>query len=103
MGKRTRKVRAVEGGETTLGELIHMRIRGAIEQAVAEELEAALGRRYERIDATPRKKKRALCGRRPVTPNVTNSPGEGLRPNGGPTWLAAKAGTLWSLPNQAVA
>ena len=83
MGKRTRKVRAVEGGETTLGELIHMRIRGAIEQAVAEELEAALGRRYERIDATPRKKKRALCGRRPVTPNVTNSPGEGLRPNGG--------------------
>ena len=32
--------------------------------------------------ATPRKKKRALCGRRPVTPNVTNSPGEGLRPNG---------------------
>ena len=54
MGKRTRKVGAVEGGETTLGELIHVRIRGAIEQAVAEELEAALGRRYERIDAEQR-------------------------------------------------
>ena len=54
MGKRTRKVRAVEGDETTLGELIHVRIRAAIEQAVAEELEAALGRRYERIDAEQR-------------------------------------------------
>jgi transposase-like protein len=55
MGKGTRKLRAVEGHETTLGELIHERIRGAIEQAVAEELEAALGRRYERIEAGERR------------------------------------------------
>jgi transposase-like protein len=55
MGKRTRKQGVVEPGETTLGELIHERIRGAIERAVAEELEAALGRRYERIEADERR------------------------------------------------
>jgi len=55
MGKRTRKLRVVEAGTTTLGELIHERIRGAIEQAVAEELEAALGRRYERIEGAGRR------------------------------------------------
>ena len=55
MGKRTRKLRVVEPGQTTLGELIHERIRGAIEQAVVEELEAALGRRYERIDEEARR------------------------------------------------
>jgi transposase-like protein len=55
MGKRTRKLRAVEGHETTLGELIHERIREAIEKAVAEELEAALGPRYERVEAEERR------------------------------------------------
>jgi len=55
MGKRTRKLGAVEGGETTLGELIHREVREAIERAVFEELEAALGRRYERIEAGERR------------------------------------------------
>lgn len=55
MGKRTGKHRVVEAGETTLGETtlgepIRERIRGAIEQAVAEELEAALGCRHARIE-----------------------------------------------------
>jgi hypothetical protein len=49
MGKSTRKLRAVESCETTLGELIHERIRQTIEKAIAAELEAALGRRYERV------------------------------------------------------
>ena len=55
MGKGTRKLRAVEGHETTLGELIHREIREAIEEAVFEELEAALGQRYERIEAWQRR------------------------------------------------
>lgn len=55
MGNRTRKQRVVEGGETTLGELIHREIRGAIERALFEELEAALGHRYERIAAGERR------------------------------------------------
>jgi transposase-like protein len=55
MGKRTRKLRAVEGHETTLGELIHREIREAIEEAVLEELEAALGQRYERMEAAERR------------------------------------------------
>ena len=55
MGKRTRKLRAVEGHDTTLGELIHHEIREAIEEEVFEELEAALGRRYERIEAGERR------------------------------------------------
>jgi transposase-like protein len=55
MGKRTRKLRAVEGGETTLGELIHREVREAIEKAVFEELEAALGQRYERIEGGERR------------------------------------------------
>jgi putative transposase len=50
MGDRTKKLRAVERAETTLGELIHREVREAIEEAVSEELEAALGRRYERIE-----------------------------------------------------
>ena len=50
MGDRTKKLRAVEQAETTLGELIHREVREAIEEAVSEELEAALGRRYERIE-----------------------------------------------------
>jgi transposase-like protein len=55
MGKGTRKLRLVERSETTPGELIHERIRRAIEEAVAEELEAALGRRYERVEAEERR------------------------------------------------
>ena len=43
MGNRTKKLRVVEQAETTLGERIHREVRGAIERAVAEELEAALG------------------------------------------------------------
>ena len=54
MGNRTKKGRAVEGDQVTLGELIHREIREAIEEAVVEELEAALGRRYERIEAGER-------------------------------------------------
>jgi transposase-like protein len=50
MGDRTKKLRAVERGAITLGELIHREVREAIEEAVSEELEAALGRRYERIE-----------------------------------------------------
>ena len=50
MDDRTKKRRVVERCEATLGELIHREIRQAIEQAVTEELEAALGRRYERIE-----------------------------------------------------
>jgi transposase-like protein len=55
MGKRIRKLRAVEAGETTLGELIHREVREAIERVVFEELEAALGRRYERIEGEERR------------------------------------------------
>ena len=55
MGNRTKKLRVVEQAETTLGELIHREVRGAIERAVAEELEAALGGRYERIEAGERR------------------------------------------------
>jgi transposase-like protein len=55
MGKRTRKLGAVEGGETTLGELIHRAVREAIERAVFEELAAALGRRYERTEGGERR------------------------------------------------
>jgi transposase-like protein len=54
VGDRTRNQRVVEGGETTLGELIHREVRRAIEQAVEEELEATLGGRYERIEAAQR-------------------------------------------------
>src|SRR3970040_2463941 len=69
MGKRTKKLRVVEAGQATLGELIHERIRGAIEQAVAEELEAALGRRYERIDEETRRGYRHRTrGRTPTGP-----------------------------------
>jgi putative transposase len=50
MADRTKKFRAVERAETTLGELIHREVREAIEEAVSEELEAALGRRYQRIE-----------------------------------------------------
>jgi transposase-like protein len=38
-----------------LGELIHREVRGAIERAVAEELEEALGSRCERIEAAERR------------------------------------------------
>ena len=55
MGNRTKKLRVVEPAETTLGELIHREVRGAIERAVAEELETALGGRYERIEACERR------------------------------------------------
>ena len=55
MGNRTKKLRVVEQAETTLGERIHREVRGAIERAVAEELEAALGGRYERIEAGERR------------------------------------------------
>jgi transposase-like protein len=54
VGDRTRNRRVVEGGEATLGELIHRVVRRAIEEAVEEELEATLGRRYERIEAGER-------------------------------------------------
>ena len=54
VGDRTRNRKVVEGGETTLGELIHREVRRAIEQAVEEELEATLGRRYERMGAAER-------------------------------------------------
>jgi transposase-like protein len=67
MGDRTKKLRSVEGTETTLGELIHREIREAIEQAVAEELEAALGRRYERIEAEERRGYRHGTRRRTLT------------------------------------
>jgi transposase-like protein len=55
MGKRTKKLRAVEGEETTLCELIHREVREAIQRAVFEELEAALGRRYERTEVGERR------------------------------------------------
>ena len=55
MGNRTKKLRVVEQAETTLGERIHREVRGAIERAVGEELEAALGGRYERIEAGERR------------------------------------------------
>jgi len=54
MGKSIRKLRLVAEGERSLGELIHAEIRQAIENAVREELVAALGRRYERVGAEAR-------------------------------------------------
>ncbi len=54
MGNRTRNRKVVEGGETTLGELIHREVRRAIEQAVEEELAGTLGRRYERVGVEER-------------------------------------------------
>jgi len=55
MGKRTKKLRVVGENERSLGELIHVEVRRAIEAAVSEELEAALGRkRYERLGADGR-------------------------------------------------
>ena len=89
MGKRTRKLRVVEAGTTTLGELIHERIRGAIEQAVAEELEAALGRRYERIEGAGRRgyrhgtRLRTWTG--PTGPVELEVPRARLREGGGTT------------------
>jgi transposase-like protein len=89
MGKRTRKRRVVEAGETTLGELIHERIRGAIEQAVVEELAAALGRRYERLEADDRRgyrhgtRLRTLTG--PTGPVELEVPRARLRESDGTT------------------
>ena len=55
MGQGTKKSRVVEREVTSLGELIHREVRGAIERAVLEELEAVLGSaRYERAIATER-------------------------------------------------
>jgi transposase-like protein len=89
MGKGTRKLRVVERSETTLGELIHERIRRAIEEAVAEELEAALGRRYERVEAEERRgyrhgtRVRTLTG--PTGPVELVVPRARLREGDGPT------------------
>jgi hypothetical protein len=44
MEKRTRNLRLVGRDEVSLGELIHQAVRRTIEQAVEEELHAALGR-----------------------------------------------------------
>jgi len=49
MEKSTKKLRVVGENERSLGELIHDEVRAAIERAVKEELEAALGERYRRI------------------------------------------------------
>jgi len=87
MGNRTRKLRIVEGHQTTLGELIHREIREAIEEAVFEELEAALGRRYERIEAGERRgyrhgtRLRTLTG--PTGPVELEVPRARLRDAGG--------------------
>lgn len=55
MGKRTKNLRVVGKNERSLGELIHLEVRRAIETAVREELEAALGSmRYERLGPAER-------------------------------------------------
>jgi transposase-like protein len=72
-----------------LGELIHERIRQAIEKAVAEELEAALGRRYERVEAEERRgyrhgtRVRTLTG--PTGPVELSVPRARLREGDGET------------------
>jgi transposase-like protein len=54
MGKNTKKLRIVGKNQRSLGELIHVEVRAAIERAVQEELETALGRRYERVGPAER-------------------------------------------------
>jgi transposase-like protein len=54
MGKNTKKLRVVGKNQRSLGELIHVEVRAAIERAVQEELETALGRRYERVGPAER-------------------------------------------------
>jgi transposase-like protein len=93
MGDRTKKLRAVERGAITLGELIHREVREAIEEAVSEELEAALGRRYERIEPGERQgyrhgsRLRTLTG--PTGPVELTMPRARLRDTSGESheWL----------------
>jgi putative transposase len=54
MRKSIKKLRIVGDGERTLGELIHVEVRAAIERAVREELDAVLGHRYVRLDPEER-------------------------------------------------
>jgi transposase-like protein len=67
MEKRTRNLRLVGRDEVSLGELIHQAVRRTIEQAVEEELHAALGagpyeRRCERVGYRNGGKTRTLTG-----------------------------------------
>jgi Transposase, Mutator family len=78
----------------SLGELIHERVRGAIERAVEEELAAALGAAvYERTDARRGyrngQKARTLTG--PTGPLALTLPR-------GVVFAAAGGGTEWACP-----
>jgi putative transposase len=87
MEKRTRNLRLVGRNEVSLGELIHQTVRKAIEQAVEEELHAALGagpyeRRAERSGYRNGAKTRTLTG--PTGPvELTLPRGRLVRDDGG--------------------
>jgi putative transposase len=88
MEKRTRNLRLVGRDEVTLGELIHQAVRRTIEQAVEEELHAALGagpyeRRSERVGYRNGDKTRTLTG--PTGPVELTLPRGRLAKEGGGT------------------
>lgn len=88
MEKRTRNLRAVGRDEVSLGELIHQSVRRAIEVAVQEELQAALGaaayeRNPERSGYRNGAKERTLTG--PTGPLDLTLPRARLAREGGGT------------------
>jgi putative transposase len=88
MEKRTRNLRLVGRDEVSLGELIHQAVRRTIEQAVEEELHAALGagpyeRRAERSGYRNGAKARTLTG--PTGPVELTLPRGRLAKDGGGT------------------
>jgi putative transposase len=88
MEKRTRNLRLVGRDEVSLGELIHQAVRRTIEQAVEEELHAALGagpyeRRSERVGYRNGDKTRTLTG--PTGPVELTLPRGRLAKEGGGT------------------
>src|SRR3954453_20701323 len=88
MEKRTRNLRLVGRDEVSLGELIHQAVRRTIEQAVEEELHAALGagpyeRRAERSGYRNGGKTRTLTG--PTGPVELTLPRGRMAKDGGGT------------------